>query len=150
MTEAQEVYCRLFQQGRYTGLYGANKSLYELLLLATKEGGKRLVVNFDAKPNDVMLYTRAFRLHGIQFDTTSEGAVGSFINIGYQAIINPSSFIGNLTKFDNVASSDIINTVNKRRQAEKADKRRKELARIKAGGNVNSSFPGSIGKIPIR
>ena len=150
MTEAQEVRCKLFQQGRYTGLYGANKCLYELLLLAIKEGGKSLVVNFAAKPNDVMLYTRAFRLHGIQFDTFNDGAIGSFINICYRAIINPSTFISNLTKFDNIASSDIINTVNKRRQAEKADKRRKELARIKAGGNVNSSFPGSIGKIPIR
>jgi hypothetical protein len=150
MTEAQEVHCKLFQQGRYTGLYGANKSLYELLLLATKEGGKRLVVNFDAKPNDVMLYTRAFRLHGIQFDTFNDGDIGPFIKICYRAIINPSTFIGNLTKFDNVASSDIINTVNKRQQSEKADKRRKEIARIKASGNVNSGFPGSIGKIPIR
>ena len=150
MTEAQDGLCKLFQQGRYTGLYRANKCLYELLLLATREGGKRLVVNFDAKPNNVMLYTRAFRLHGIQFDTFNGGYIGSYINICYRAIINPSTFIGNLTKFDNVSSSDIINTVNKRRQAEQANKRRKEIARIKASGNVNSGFPGSIGKIPIR
>ncbi len=149
MTDAQDNYYKMFQKGRYVGLYTANKKLYELMLLAISEKSKCLVVNFDTKPNDVIMYSRIFKLVGITFKTTVESIIGPIINVQYCAKINTLKFISNLIKFDNVSSIDIINTVNKRRQLENTNKHRKEMARIKASGNIHLSFPGSIGKIPI-
>ena len=150
MTEAQELYYGGFKQGRYSGLYMASKKLYELFLLAVEESDRdELCVNFTAKPNEVMLYVRVFKISGIKFETFMCTEEGSFINVGYRARINPMNFLFNLNKFDRITDIEIVNTVNKKRMAEKADKRRKEIAAIKAKGCVNTCYPGAIGKIPI-